>query len=84
LGGLILTQWSWHGLFWFLATFGVVAAATVTLLPETSSPHERAQVRLRDSARTYATLLRNAPFMLYVLTGACTVGVLLQLALSTA
>lgn len=77
LGGLILIRWSWHGLFWFLAAYGLLVAPAVTRLPETSSAHERAQVRLRDSATTYVVLLRNAPFMLYVLTGACAVGMLL-------
>jgi DHA1 family bicyclomycin/chloramphenicol resistance-like MFS transporter len=57
--------------------FGMLVAMTVTLLPETSSPHERTQVRLRDAAGTYARLLHNAPFMRYVLTGACSVGILL-------
>ncbi len=77
LGGLILTQWDWHGLFWFLVAFGTLVAISVTLLPETSSAHERAHVRLRDAVGTYATLLRNTPFILFVLTGACAVGMLL-------
>jgi MFS transporter, DHA1 family, multidrug resistance protein len=77
LGGLILIRWSWHGLFWFLVAYGLLVAAMVTRLPETSSAQERVQVRLRDSATTYVVLLRNTPFMLYVLTGACAVGMLL-------
>jgi len=77
LGGLILTQWDWHGLFWFLVAFGTLVAISVTLLPETSSADERAHVRLRDAVGTYATLLRNTHFMLFVLTGACAVGMLL-------
>ncbi len=76
LGGLILTLWDWHGMFWFLVVFGALVAISVTLLPETSSAQERAQVRLRDAAGTYAALLRNPSFMLFVLTGACTVGML--------
>lgn len=77
LGGLILIQWDWHGLFWCLVAFGLLVTLAVTLLPETSSPRERAQVRLHDAAGTYATLLRNVPFILYVLTGACLAGCLL-------
>jgi MFS transporter, DHA1 family, multidrug resistance protein len=49
---------------------------SVTTLPETSPPLERSGARLRDAAGTYTALLRNAPFMLYVLTGACLLGVL--------
>lgn len=77
LGGLILAQWNWRGLFWFLAAFGVLATMIVTVLPETSSPQERTEARLRDAARTYTILLYNTPFMLYILTGACSVGMLL-------
>jgi len=76
LGGLILTQANWSGLFWFLMAFGILVAVSVALLPETSSSHERAQVQVRDAVWTYAALLRNRPFMLYVLTGACSVAVL--------
>lgn len=48
----------------------------VALLPETSSPEERARVRFRDTARTYGALLRNVPFVLFGLASACTSGVL--------
>ncbi|MBM4412970.1 MAG: multidrug effflux MFS transporter, partial [Chloroflexi bacterium] len=37
LGGVILGQWDWHGLFWFLVLYGVAVASAVTFLPETSS-----------------------------------------------
>ncbi|UBV45374.1 multidrug effflux MFS transporter (plasmid) [Deinococcus taeanensis] len=76
LGGLILTHVGWHGLFWLLALFGVLMLVTVTMLPETSSAQERADTRLRDAATNYLALLRNTPFMLYVLAGACMAGVL--------
>ncbi len=77
LGGFIFTAWDWHGLFWFLVAYGVLVTVAVTLLPETSASHERTQARLRDATTTYAMLLRNTPFLLYVLTGACMVGTLL-------
>ncbi|AFZ69588.1 multidrug effflux MFS transporter [Deinococcus peraridilitoris] len=76
LGGLLLTQIGWHGLFWLLAIFGVLITIIVTRLPETSSAQERAQTRLRDAATNYLSLLRNTPFLLYILTGACTAGML--------
>ncbi len=77
LGGVILGQWDWHGLFWFLVLYGVAVASAVTLLPETSSATERSNVRLADAGHTYLAIMRNRPFMLYVLTGACTIGMLL-------
>jgi MFS transporter, DHA1 family, multidrug resistance protein len=76
LGSVILLLLNWHGLFWFLVVFGLVVALSVTALPETSSPLERKQTRLRDAAGSYLLLVRNTPFILYVLTGACLVGVL--------
>lgn len=77
LGGIILARANWHGLFWFLAAFGALSVVAALLLPETSSPNERLQVRLRDTARTYMALLRTPPFMLFVSIGACMVGTLL-------
>ncbi len=77
LGGVILGQWDWHGLFWFLVLYGVVVASAVTFLPETSSATERSDVRLADAGHTYLAIMRNVPFMLYVLTGACAIGMLL-------
>lgn len=73
---MLLTQIGWHGLFWLLAIFGVLITIIVTRLPETSSAQERAQTRLRDAATNYLSLLRNTPFLLYILTGACTAGML--------
>jgi len=77
LGGLIFSAWDWHGLFWVLVAYGVLITLAVTQLPETSESNERAQFRLRDATIAYATLLRNRPFMLFVLIGACMVGTLL-------
>jgi len=77
LGGVILGQWDWHGLFWFLVLYGVAVASAVTFLPETSSATERGDVRLADAGHTYLAIMRNTPIMLYVLTGACTIGMLL-------
>lgn len=77
LGSLILTQWQWHTLFWFLLGYGAIIAGALTLLPETSSPNERAHVRLRDALRTYVAILGNRPFMLFIVTGACSIGMLI-------
>lgn len=76
-GGLILTQLSWHGLFWFLFAFGAAVALSVSLLPETSSAQERSEVRLQDALKTYISLFGNTRFMLYVLAGSCAVAMLM-------
>ena len=76
LGGLILTHGTWHTLFWFLAAFGLLAALAVAQLPETSSVQERQQTQLRNAATNYLALLRNTPFLLHILAGACMSGVL--------
>ena len=70
LGGLILSRFDWHALFWMLAGLGVLCWLSVTGLTEPSRAAERAQARLRDAAGTYLALLRQAPFMTYALGGA--------------
>jgi len=77
LGSLILTQWEWHTLFWFLLGYGAIIAAALTFMPETSSQSERADVQLRNALRTYLTILGNRPFMLFIITGACSIGMLM-------
>lgn len=77
LGSLILTQWQWHTLFWFLLGYGALIGIAVAMIPETSSMSERAHVRLRDALHTYLTILGNRPFMVFILTGACAIGMLM-------
>lgn len=77
LGGVILSLWDWHGVFWVLVGYGIIMAAAITLLPETSSASERAEVQLSQAARTYADIFRNTPFLLYVLTASCSSGMLM-------
>lgn len=77
LGSVILTQWEWHTLFWFLLGYGAIIAAALTFMPETSSQSERADVQLRDALRTYLAILGNRPFMLFIITGACSIGMLM-------
>lgn len=77
LGGLILLQFNWHWLFWFLVLYGVMLTIAVTLLPETSTAAERSAVELRDAGKTYLGLFGNTPFLLYIITGSCAVGMLL-------
>lgn len=70
VGGVILAYWDWHGVFWVLVGYGVIMVAALTLLPETSAANERATVQLRAAPQAYVTIMRNTPFMLYVLTAA--------------
>jgi len=70
LGGVILTFWDWHGVFWVLVGYGVIMLSCLRLLPETSAATERATVQLRDAPRAYLAILHNTPFMLYVVVAA--------------
>lgn len=78
LGGVLLAIWDWHGVFWVLVGYGLLMAGAVTLLPETSSAQERATVELQQAVHTYASILRNTPFLLYVVTASCSSGMLMS------
>lgn len=78
LGGLILSWGEWHLVFWVLVIYGCAMLAALTLLPETSSANERDSVRLLDAASTYLAILRNTPFVLFVLAAACTSAMLMS------
>ena len=78
LGGVILAFWDWHGVFWVLVGYGIIMMSALTLLPETSSASERATVQLRAAPHAYLTILRNAPFMWYVVVASCASAMLMS------
>ena len=47
-------------------------------LPETSSASERASIDLRDTATNYLAILRNTPFLMYVVISACASAILMS------
>ena len=67
---MILTFWDWHGVFWVLVGYGVIMMSCLRLLPETSAATERVAVQLREAPRAYLAILRDTPFMLYVVVAA--------------
>jgi DHA1 family bicyclomycin/chloramphenicol resistance-like MFS transporter len=77
LGGVILSFWNWHGVFWVLVGYGIIMLLALSSLPETSSASERASIDLRDTATNYRAILRNTPFLLYVVISACSAAILM-------
>jgi DHA1 family bicyclomycin/chloramphenicol resistance-like MFS transporter len=59
LGGLILTRWDWHGLFWFLVAFGLLVTVTVCCCPKhprpTNVPTPACETRREPTRRCCAT-----------------------------
>lgn len=78
LGGVILSFWNWHGVFWVLVGYGIIMLFTLTHLPETSSASERDSIQLRDTARNYGVILGNIPFLCYMCIGGCVSAILMS------
>jgi DHA1 family bicyclomycin/chloramphenicol resistance-like MFS transporter len=63
LGAFILGQWSWRGIFWFLAAFASVVLTVIALaLPETLPGERRSKSGILGALRAYVTLLGDRRF----------------------
>ncbi|MCC6145309.1 MAG: Bcr/CflA family multidrug efflux MFS transporter [Candidatus Hydrogenedentes bacterium] len=68
LGGYITAYFGWRSIFWLLAVLALLCVAVLSrALPETHGADPG--VRLRDSFRTYARILRHRQFMGYAVSG---------------
>lgn len=65
LGALILKVADWHGIFWFLASFGVLnLLLTKCFLKETLKPENRNTRPMSESFGQYFDLIKDRTFML--------------------
>ena len=65
LGALILKVADWHGIFWFLASFGVLnLLLTKCFLKETLKPENRNTRPMSESFGQYLSLMKDRTFML--------------------
>ena len=65
LGALILKVADWHGIFWFLASFGVLnLLLTKCFLKETLKPENRNTRPMSESFGQYFGLMKDRTFML--------------------
>ena len=77
IGGWILGFSDWHGIFWFLAGFGVLLAVlTAWGLPESHPPEQRVPLHPMTLARDYGGMLSNRGFRLLTLAGTANFGAL--------
>jgi DHA1 family bicyclomycin/chloramphenicol resistance-like MFS transporter len=77
IGGLILGFSEWHGIFWFLAAFGLVLfALTAWGLPESHPVEHRTTLHAGRLAKDYWTMLSNRKFRLLALAGTMNFGAL--------
>jgi len=77
LGGLLLTHFDWHAIFWLVAGFGgLCVAAAARNVPETLAPADRIRGHLLDVARAYGRVLSNRRFLAPALAIGCTSGML--------
>lgn len=77
IGGLLLGWSDWHGIFWFLAVFGLLLLAlTAWGLPETHPPENRVPLHVATLARDYGGMLASRKFRLLALLGTANFGAL--------
>ena len=77
IGGWILGFADWHGIFWFLAGFGVLLLVlTAWGLPESHPPEQRVPLHPLTLARDYGGMLSNRSFRLLTLAGTANFGAL--------
>lgn len=77
IGGWILGFSDWHGIFWFLAGFGVLLLVlTAWGLPESHPPANRVPLHPVTLARDYGSMLSNRSFRLLTLAGTANFGAL--------
>ncbi|MFC0408123.1 Bcr/CflA family multidrug efflux MFS transporter [Roseomonas elaeocarpi] len=69
LGGQVLVSWSWRGIFWIQALFGVLALGGVATLRETLLPEYRISLRLGGMLFSYLQLVLDRRFLGYGLSG---------------
>lgn len=69
LGGQILGIWSWRGIFWTLAGFGLLALLGVASLRETLPPDRRLTERPAAIVTTYVLLVRDRRVLGYAAAG---------------
>ncbi|GAB3685272.1 Bcr/CflA family multidrug efflux MFS transporter [Salinisphaera aquimarina] len=78
LGGLVLTFFSWQGIFWLLFIYSIACLVALRLLLAESHAHHR---RVRDRSLLsqyigYLALLRRLPIALFLLCGSLMFGAL--------
>src|SRR5690606_32538761 len=77
IGGWILGFSDWHGIFWFLAAFGVLLGVlTAWGLPESHPPEARTPLRAGTMLRDYWGMVSNRRFRLLTLAGTANFGAL--------
>lgn len=77
IGGWILGFTDWHGIFWFLAGFGVLLGVlTAWGLPESHPPEARTPLRAGTMLRDYWAMVSNRRFRLLALAGTANFGAL--------
>ena len=77
IGGALLNWVSWRGVFLFLAGYGLLMIAVVTLgLPETLPRDRRRSARFGSTVRTYGSILRDRTFIGLVLVAGLAMGAL--------
>lgn len=77
IGGWILGFTDWHGIFWFLAGFGVLLGVlTAWGLPESHPPEARTPLRAGTMLRDYWSMVSNRRFRLLALAGTANFGAL--------
>ena len=70
IGGILLVEFGWRSIFWVLSGFGLVCIVLVQLALRESLPAQfRRPLAFKSTLGSYASLLTNARYLGFVLTG---------------
>ncbi|MGE3904479.1 MAG: Bcr/CflA family multidrug efflux MFS transporter [Reyranellaceae bacterium] len=70
IGGVMLVEFGWRSIFWLLSGFGLVCLGLILLaLRESLPPQYRRPFAVRSTLAGYFSLLTNARYLGFVLTG---------------
>lgn len=70
IGGILLVEFGWRSIFWVLSGFGLVCIVLVQLALRESLPAQfRRPLAFKSTLGGYASLLTNARYLGFVLTG---------------
>ncbi len=70
IGGFMLVEFGWRSIFWLLSGFGLVCLGLILLaLRESLPPQFRRPIAVRSTLGGYFSLLTNARYLGFVLTG---------------
>jgi DHA1 family bicyclomycin/chloramphenicol resistance-like MFS transporter len=70
LGGIILAEWGWRFIFWFLSFYAIsIFLVTYFFLSESKKPDHSVSLNIKQVVLNYREVLKNRIFLIFGITG---------------